>query len=161
MNIYQYVQQMEKDGERYYRDLAERTRDEGLKAIFLQLAEDEVKHYQVFKKMEERGEPEMAETEVLAGAKNVFQQMGEAGEVGDPGTDQMEAYRKAVEVERKSEALYREKAGEVDRPAHKALFERIADEEKKHAFLLEQVIEFVSRPKHWLENAEFHKLEEY
>ena len=161
MNIFQHVQQMEKDGEAYYRDLAERTRDEGLKAIFLRLADDEVKHYQVFKKMEEQSEADMASTEVLVGAKNVFQRMREAGVAPEVETDHVAAYREALEVERRSEAFYRQKAGEVDSPAHKALFERIADEEKKHAFLLEHVIDFVSKPQQWLENAEFHKLEEY
>jgi len=161
MDIFQHVQQMEKDGEAYYRGLAERTPDEGLEAVFLQLAEDEVKHYQVFKKMAERSEVDMGPTEVLAGAKNVFRKMREAGAAPEVVTDHVEAYRKALQVERESEAFYREKAGEVDSPAYRALFERIAEEEKKHAFLLEQVIEFVSRPQQWLENAEFHRLEEY
>lgn len=35
------------------------------------------------------------------------------------------------------------------------------EEEKKHYFLLDNIIEFVSRPEQWLENAEFYHLEEY
>ena len=61
----------------------------------------------------------------------------------------------------KIEAFYREKAGEVEKDAHKNLFLQIAEEEKKHAFLLENVIDFVTKPDNWLENAEFHHLEEY
>ena len=43
----------------------------------------------------------------------------------------------------------------------KDVFLKLADEEKKHYFLLGNIIEFISRPEHWLENAEFHHLEEY
>lgn len=37
----------------------------------------------------------------------------------------------------------------------------MAGEEKRHFFILENIIDFVSRPQSWLENAEFNKLEEY
>ncbi|MHC4941878.1 MAG: hypothetical protein ACYTG7_02555 [Planctomycetota bacterium] len=49
MNIFQYVQQMEKDGEAFYRGIAENTKDKGLKTILIGLAEDEVKHFNSFK----------------------------------------------------------------------------------------------------------------
>jgi rubrerythrin len=54
-----------------------------------------------------------------------------------------------------------EKANEVTEEYQKEIFQRLADEEKKHYFLLENIIEFVSRPETWLENAEFYHLEEY
>jgi rubrerythrin len=44
---------------------------------------------------------------------------------------------------------------------HKEIFLKLADEEKKHYFLLENIIDFVSRPQKWLENAEFYHLDEY
>jgi hypothetical protein len=37
----------------------------------------------------------------------------------------------------------------------------LADEEKKHMILMENLIEFVSRPDTWLENAEWYHLDEY
>ena len=43
----------------------------------------------------------------------------------------------------------------------KRIFQKLAEEEKKHYFLLENIIQFVSRPETWLENAEFYHLEEY
>ena len=44
---------------------------------------------------------------------------------------------------------------------HKDLFVRIAEEEKKHAFLLENVIDFVTKPDNWLENAEWHNFDQF
>ena len=37
----------------------------------------------------------------------------------------------------------------------------IAEDEKKHRFLLKNTVEFLSRPKTWIENAEFNHLDEY
>lgn len=51
MNIYEYAMKAEKDGERYYRELANKTDDVGLKSILMMLADEEVKHYVVFDKM--------------------------------------------------------------------------------------------------------------
>ncbi|MBN2289397.1 MAG: rubrerythrin, partial [Candidatus Glassbacteria bacterium] len=64
-------------------------------------------------------------------------------------------------LEKKSEDFYQEKSSEVDDPAHKEVLLKLADEERKHYWILENIIEFVSRPDAWLENAEFHKLERY
>jgi len=54
-----------------------------------------------------------------------------------------------------------EKAHEVKEKYQEELFLRLAEEEKKHFFLLKNIVEFVSRPETWLENAEFYHLEEY
>jgi hypothetical protein len=37
----------------------------------------------------------------------------------------------------------------------------VAGEEHKHYLLLERIIDFVSRPEQWLEDAEFYHLEDY
>jgi hypothetical protein len=41
------------------------------------------------------------------------------------------------------------------------LFFLIAEEEKRHEFLLEHVLQFIARPQTWLENAEFNHLDQY
>lgn len=160
MDIFDYAMQMEKDGEDYYRQLAEQAGNKGLKTIFTMLAEEEVKHYRVVEAMK-AARPEMAETTVLADAQNVFAQMKESGEKFDFDTGQPDLYRKAQDIEKKSQDFYREKASEVEHEYQREIFLKLADEEQRHYFLLENVIQFVSRPETWLENAEFHHLEEY
>lgn len=51
MNVYEYAMKVEKDGEAYYRELASKSPNNGLKRIFTMLAEEEIKHYNVFKNM--------------------------------------------------------------------------------------------------------------
>lgn len=51
MNVYEYAMKVEKEGEAYYREMAEISPNAGLKRIFTMLADEEVKHYNVFKSM--------------------------------------------------------------------------------------------------------------
>ena len=159
MDIYDYAMQMEKDGENYYRELAEKTTNPGLKRILTMLAGAEVKHYNLFQSMKRNEDLPDTDTEILANVKNVFVKMWEEKETS-VDVSQTELYRKAQGIEKKSRDFYLEKAGEVA-ASQKAIFVRIADEEKKHYFILENIIDFVSRPEMWLENPEWYHLEEY
>jgi rubrerythrin len=160
MNIYDFAMQMEQDGEAFYRNMAAQTADAGVTSIFNALADDEVKHYNIVKQLKQgAAAPEMADTAVLATAQNVFAQI--KGQTLDTTGPQVDVYRQAQELERKSEEFYREKADEVSQSAHKALLLRIAQEENKHFFLLDHMIEYVNRPQTWIEDAEFNHLEAY
>ncbi len=160
VDILEYAMQMEKDGENYYHQLAQQTANKGLKTILVMLADEEIKHYNAVEKMR-TVKPPIAETTILTDAKNVFVQIKESSESFDVDIKKTEIYRKAQDIEEASRNFYLEKADEVEEKYQKEIFLRLADEEKKHYFLLENIIEFVSRPETWLENAEFYHLEEY
>ena len=160
MDIFEYAMQMEKDGESYYRELAGRTENAGLKSILTMLADEEVKHYNALQQIK-TAQPQMAVTTVLADAKNVFAQMKATGDKPDLDIEQTELYRKAQDIEKESRDFYKAKADDVEEQYQKQVFLRLADEEGRHYFLLENIIEFVSRPETWLEDAEFNHLEDY
>ena len=73
----------------------------------------------------------------------------------------LDNYRKAQDIEKKSEDFYRTKAKVAKSDEQKSVLLKIADEENKHFHLLDNIIDFVQRPKRWLENAEWNNLEEY
>ncbi|MFB0555526.1 MAG: ferritin family protein [Phycisphaerae bacterium] len=160
MNIFEYAMQMEKDGEEYYRQLARKTANKGLQTILTMLADKEVEHQNAIERIQ-AAEPHMPETTIPTDAKNVFVQIKESGESFDFDIKQTELYKKAQDIEKKSHEFYTEKANEVTEEYQKELFLKLADEERKHYLLLDNIIEFVSRPEHWLENAEFYHLDEY
>jgi rubrerythrin len=151
--------QMESENERFYRDLAGKASDPGITHILTMLADDEAKHYRIVKSMSENAEPEMAETTILADAKRVFGQM--TAQAFDLEGTQVDLYRQAQELERRSHEFYGEQADQTAAAAAGDLLRKIADEEKRHISLLGHVIEFVNRPDTWLEDAEFTHLEEY
>jgi rubrerythrin len=160
MDIFAYALQMEKDGESFYREIASKTNNKGLQTILTMLADEEVKHYRAIENMRQ-DKYQMTETTVLDNARNIFVEMKDAEEEFEPEQEQTKSYEKAQEIEKKSQQFYQEKAGQTDKGDQKKLFERLAEEEQKHYLLLENIIEFVSRPKLWLENAEWYHLEEY
>lgn len=160
MDTLEYAMQMEKDGQEYYRQLAEQTDNKGLKNILGMLADEEARHYEVIRQMptETAG---AGESTILVEAKNVFEELKESGEQFDFEASQKEVYRKAQDMEKRSRDFYIEKAGEATDEGQRQTLLGLAEEEKKHYFLLENIIEFVSRPESWLEDAEFYHLEEY
>ena len=161
MNVYEYAMQMEKDGEAYYREGASRVGHRGLKAILTMLADAEVAHYKVFSLMKEHKPWQAGDEPLLANVKNVFIKMKEEGNLEGLGGSEIELYKKAQDIEQKTETFYREKGAEVTEAAERETFLQVAAEEKKHYFILQQVIDFVSRPESWLENAEWYHLDEY
>jgi rubrerythrin len=161
MKVFDFAVQMEKDGEKFYRDLAAKSMDRGVKFVLNSLADDEVKHAQTLRELEKGASPAMAHTAILDGAKNVFTEMAASKAFQAAGTDQLALYQEALEMERKSKDFYKTQADEATVKSTRALFLQLSDEENRHLFLLESMIEFISRPQTWLENAEFNHLEEY
>jgi rubrerythrin len=160
MDIFEFAMQMELDGRNFYLELAGKANDQGLQSILEMLAADEMKHYNILQDMKIK-KPKMAKTKVLDDAKNIFREMRYTGEDKRFPTAQIDLYKKAQEIEERSRVFYEEKEKEVEKPYQKKLFRRIAEEEKKHYNLLEHMIQLVSRPEQWLENAEWHHLDEY
>jgi rubrerythrin len=161
MNIFEYAMQMEKDGEAYYRELASKCKQEGLTHILNLMADDEVGHYEAFKKLRDESSAEIADSVVLKSAKNIFSQM--KGQLADFNFDasEIDLYKKAVNIEKEAAQFYREKAEEITDPDAKKVVLKIAGDEQKHQFLLENMVDFLARPETWVENAEFNHLDEY
>jgi len=162
MNIYKYAMKMEKDSEIYYSELANKTDDIGLQNILKMLAGDEVKHYNIIEQMmKSDASAELAETGILKNAKNIFIEIKGKNIVFNFNLSQVDFYRKAREFEENSYKFYLEMSNKVEIESQKKLFLMLAEEEKKHIFLLENLVEFVSRPETWIENAEFNHLDDY
>lgn len=165
MNIYQFAMQMEKDGEDYYHQLTKEATVPGLAKIFTMLAGEERKHYDVVEKLSRKEKnPQLADTAILDNVKNVFIGMREEKEqLFIDTTAATTSYRKACTIEAVSEKFYREKAKESTEENEQRIFSRLAGEEANHLRIMENILEFVSRPEpgNWLENAEWSHLDGY
>lgn len=151
---------MEVDGKDYYLDLVEKTNNKGLKNILTMMADSEAKHYNVILDMQKNDKTEFsADTEVLTKVKNIFIKMKEEKEI-DVDISHAEFYKKALKAETDSQKFYLERADEEKDSHRKEIFLKLADEEKNHCILLENIIGFVSQPADWLENPEWYHLDE-
>ena len=158
MNVYEYAMKVEVEGERYYRDLASKSDDVGLKQVLTMLADEEVKHFKAFEAMRNNAPlPAMASVDVFANAKTIFQKLKEDGVATNFDKDQVDFYEHALRLEEKSYEYYTQKAAELDDPEQKAAFLKIAQEEEEHKALMENLIEYITYPERWIESAEFNK----
>ncbi|MDX9858328.1 MAG: ferritin family protein [candidate division Zixibacteria bacterium] len=164
MNVFDFAMKMEQDGRAFYLEHADKVSHPQLKKILLELADDEAKHYAIFKALRD-GQPtaydEASRTGILNTVKNVFEELKAGNRVYSFPADARKIWAQAQEVEKKSENFYREKANEVGDKNQKHILNKIADEEHKHWVTMENVIRFLDRPKTWLEDAEWSNLEEY
>jgi rubrerythrin len=154
---------MEEDGRTYYLASAEKTTNPLLKDILKQLADDELKHYNIFKALRDNQPAEYKEEEkttILTSVKNVFEQLKSEGKEPSLDSEAKKIWQEAREIEKKSENFYREKAQELTDQNQANILNKIADEEHRHWITMENVIQFLDKPQQWLEDAEWARLEE-
>ncbi|MFH1359816.1 MAG: ferritin family protein [Candidatus Omnitrophota bacterium] len=162
MNIFDYAMQIEKEGEALYLEFAKAAGEKGLYVIFTELAQQENRHNEIFKKMKENQEAAVADIPFLENVKSVFADWKQNKDKINFKVPQADLYRRALEIEQKSVDLYTQEAGKVEDEKQKAMFMKIADEERNHYHVVENIIEFITKPKQWVEHAEFTKIgEEY
>ena len=160
MDIYKFAMQMELDGRHFYQDLAKKTKNAGIKSVLTMMAESEAKHYNVILDMQKNDKTEYSkDVEVLTKIKNIFAKMKEEKEI-DVDVSQVEFYKKASEIEADSEKFYLERADEEKDPHRKEIFLTLANEEKGHCILLENLVNLVSQPDSWIENSEWYNIDE-
>ncbi len=151
MNGFDYAVQMEVDGEKFYREQALLNKDNVLNPVFLSLAEDEKKHAQMIKE-KQMGQDSLTDQEIVVDTKNVF--TSATGMDADKiMIDQIDAYKKALEMEQKSIDLYKKLLAESQ--DEKDFFEFLIKQEEKHYQLIDEIIVMVNRPNEWVESAEF------
>lgn len=158
MNIFDQAMALEQEGEALYRQFSREAPEKGLRHIFSWLADQELEHYEVFRKMN-AGEPaSLAENAELRDIKDIFEGWKDASACIDK-TTQADVYRRALDIENKSVSVYENYAKMGAAPEQKDVFLAIAKEEKRHGWIVENIIEFITKPEVWAENAEFSHLE--
>ncbi len=155
MNVYEYAMKVEKEGEAYYRELAAVATNPGLKRIFNMLAEEEVKHYNVFKNMMKKEALDLDKLDLITDTKTIFQTLNEEKNSVDLDKEQIQFYKDAIAREENSHNFYADKACEIEDEKEKAIFLQIAEEETKHKKVLEEIVLFLEEPADWVASAEF------
>lgn len=161
MNLFDYALQMEQQSKDLYEALAREAPNTGLSGIFTFLAEEEAKHFRLVEEMKHRIPAKVAESSIMSNPGEVFMRLVGRKNRFDLSAEQLKIYQDAMAIENKNREFYLSKAEEVTDACQKGILRILAAEEQKHALLLQHIIEFVSRPKQWLEYAEWYHLDEY
>lgn len=150
--------QIEKEGQHFYEDAAQRTENELGKKMFESLANDEMIHVETFQKMFDTitGTEEwrkLAEVTPKVGKVPVFE--GTVEKRGNINQSDLEALRIALERERKSIDLYSKTAEAARDSLAKKIFDRIKEEEKYHYDLLQAQRDYLTKSGFWFDVSEF------
>ena len=160
MEIFDYAMGMEEESASFYRALGESCGNETLQAVFELLTEQELAHYNTLKALRDGSDVAHQTSDLLADAKAIFSQLRDA-EGWSCALDQTELYRQAQGIEEKARAHYLERAESASGDGERDLFSRLAEEERKHWALLDNIVELTSRPEQWIEDAEWTHLDQY
>ncbi len=161
MNVYEFAMEMELDGKAHYERLAKDTTIAGLRNIFTMLAADEQKHYDTVQAMQTGDYGTVADSAVLDEAKNVFQGLMNEKTLAGGMRKDLDGYRYAMHVEADSVRLYEDMAKKESSAECVQLLLKIANEEKKHYNIMENLYEFVLSPEYYLAWGEFSNLKEF
>ena len=161
MNIFDFAMKMELDGKAYYEKLAAETTAVGLKSIFTSLAADEQKHYEIILAIKTGTDLKMADSAVLEKAKNLFEELMADKDIVGILRKSLDGYQHARKIEADSVKLYEDMAKKEDNPDTVQLLLRIANEEKKHFNILDNLYDYVLAPQNFLAWGEFSNLKEF
>jgi rubrerythrin len=150
MNVFDFALKMELDGKAFYEKLAAETSVAELKTIFSLLAAAEEEHHEAIEAMKKDIALGNADSKVLEKARNIFQGLLERKNTleilkGDP-----DGYRHAIEFAMAGIKLYQELAGKETNPMAAKVLLMLADEERKHLEIMENIYDFVEAPKDYL-----------
>ncbi|MBW6508116.1 MAG: ferritin family protein [Desulfuromonadales bacterium] len=162
MDVFDFAIKMETDAEAYYQKLAQQTDIEGIRNIFLDLAADEKKHFEIFKSMKERADiAAMRDSEALNNARNIFEKLLHAKPTVSDLQHNLEAYQHAMKMEAQAARVYEEALTHETNLEVKKLLQRVIEEEQKHYNIIENLYDFINAPNEYLAWGEFSNLEEF
>lgn len=160
MNAIDYALKMELDGKAFYEDESARTGDFRVKQIFNMLARDEQRHYDIINEFK-KSVYNYKSTDTFKTTKNIFSDMLNKKQTFKVEIDVFDVYKQAIDMEKKSVELYTNEAIKAKTSDEKTILLKLAEEEKKHQVILENLMEFIRKGDEWVESAEFTHLDEF
>lgn len=159
MNVLDFAMKMEADGKAYYEKLAAESDGKDLKNLFNLLAQAEQTHYDALLARKNDAAFAGIESGILEQAKNIFQRLTEMKSPGPYRID-TDGYRHAIKAEEQSIGFYEDSADKEQSAEVRRLLKALADEERIHLNIIENIYEFVESPKFFLAWREFSNLKE-
>lgn len=151
----------EKKEHDFYLKNAKRTKNAVGKAMFEQIAGEEMEHYERLKQISEKWEkqkkwPETVPLKVKeTDVKKVLKEAARKAPKTDKGdADDLKAIRIAIEFEAKGAEYYANLRDKVSDPKEKAFFNLLADIEHEHYVSLKDTEEYLTDPVSWFRKTE-------
>jgi rubrerythrin len=161
MNALEFAINQEQDGEKYYREQAEKNQNNVLNTVCLMLAEDEKNHALILRKKLKGVPYELNDSSVLIKEKNIFKGIGDIKLEDKKVLSQLDFYTIVLEKEKQSIDLYTGFLSKAKEDQEKILYKYLIGQEKLHYDFFEQLVLLLRSEEQWVESAEFGLRKEY
>jgi rubrerythrin len=164
MDFLDFAKEIETQGMEQYAILAYSLSIKEVRDVFVFMADQEKRHYELFDSWQRNGQPpEISGETVLGKANEAFKFLAEhyMAENFLTPLNYYEAYEKALLFENRSVALYEEALLKVTDQSQQSVLKTIIDQEKAHARFITGLMDLLRHPGEWLENAEWRHSDEY
>jgi rubrerythrin len=150
MNAIEIAIRMEKDAIKFYTEATEKTRNPVGKKMFLTIVEDEKRHLETLSQIFKGLSISCKDFSPIKNIKTVFEAMkNEMMERVEATTDELEAFKIAMQMEKEGVEFYKKAALEVKTEKEKSLFERLVKEEQDHYNIFANTYFFLSDTGSW------------
>jgi rubrerythrin len=166
LNALEVALRNEMNEREFYQNHARRTRNSVGRAMFNQIADDELEHYQRLMDLHKKWEKNhkwpdtipltVNKTNVRTLLKDVIKKSEEMAEADD---DDLKAIEVATKFEAKGAELYTGLSNASPDPKEKAFFTLLAGIEREHYLSLKDMEEYLKDPSSWFTKKEHHGLD--
>jgi rubrerythrin len=161
MNIFDCAIRMEEDASAYYRKLSEEVKIPEIKNLLSLLADAEKEHRDALVDMRDKLDTKKEEFAVLKDAACAFRPLLGKRNIIEGLKNDPDAYKQVVKREEEDVRFYEDLAAKAESEDARRLLRKIADEERRHLSIVENIYAFVESPRTYLAWGEFSNLEEY
>lgn len=159
-SIWTKAKEMELEAVGYYNGLASETSISEVAGVFKMIAQEEQKHSEMFAKLENEGAIDTIPSSTWD-PKEAFKKIAQEKSDSESLATAKDAYKKIVDTELEAAEYYESLKKEATNDEDKKALDFIIKEERKHAKIFQELVEFIERPASWVENAEFNILEDF
>ncbi len=147
---------METDAVRFYKEASEKVSHPVGKKMFFIISEDEKNHIKMIEEVVKGFELTIKEANPIKAVKTIFEEMkNEMMERVKALSDDLEAFRIAMDMEKEGIEFYKKIINEVTTEKEKKLFERLIFEEEQHYKIFSETYNFMKDTGNWFMWKEF------
>lgn len=147
---------METDAVKFYTESAEKVSHPVGKKMFLAIAEDEKNHIKMIEEVLRGLELTIREAQPIKTVKTIFEELKDKMiERVQAASDDLEAFRIAMEMEKEGIDFYNKIINEVNTEKERKLFERLIFEEEQHHKIFSETYNFLKDTGNWFMWKEF------
>ena len=161
MNVFDFAMRMEEESQAYYEKMASSAKTKEMKTIFTLLADSEREHHEHLTLLKKGTEPRLAQSVILERTKNFIDKLVDGPSPRQSLHGDEDGYLHAIKQEEESIKLYEKLAEQEPNEGAANLLRGLAEEERHHLEVMENIYDFVETPKTYLAWGEFSNLHEY